>query len=70
MIKIENSQQDLVREKSETKGQIFRVILAIFILISLVVGWYFYTIYQKNYIHQQNIDWLTEFYQKNAPQVL
>ena len=70
VIKIENSQQDSVREKSEAKGQIFRVILAILFVIFVIVGWYFYSLYQKNSVHEQNIEWLTEFYAKNAPQVI
>lgn len=59
-----------MKEKSETKGQIFRVIATILLIILLVVGWYLYSIYQKNYIHQQNVEWLTDFYAKNAPQVI
>mmetsp|Transcript_23753 Transcript_23753/g.34830 ORF Transcript_23753/g.34830 Transcript_23753/m.34830 type:complete len:141 (+) Transcript_23753:1850-2272(+) len=70
VINVDNVQHESVQETAQFKGQVFKVCMTILLLALLVGGWYFYGVYQKRAMHMKNVEWLTEFYQQNAPQKL
>jgi hypothetical protein len=69
ILRAENFQQESAQEKAQVRSQITRVVLSLLLLLALVAALYGYTEYQKYATHQQNVQWLTEFYAENAPQV-
>lgn len=58
-----------IKERLEVYRQIGNIVGVVIVILVCVALWFLYSHWQERSLYQAHIDWLTDFYQKNAPQV-
>lgn len=70
LLTLEHAQGHKVTERIKAKSQVAKIAYTIAFICFLIVAYYGYGIYCESENHRQDVIWLTDFYERHAPQKL
>lgn len=69
LLTLEHAQGHKVAEKVKAKSQVAKIVYTVGFICMLVLFYFAYGVYLDNENHRQDVEWLTNFYEKHSPKV-